>query len=458
MTVKFQLYRFPTPTPTYSDDVFLERGPAVGFFPAFDLYDTANPDRRDLTLHIEFDGFTRDDVLTFRGERINVGDIVDGVAPATGTGGGVFFPPGTPEVVFSNVTLDEARSLVLTLDWKNTSDNPGATYRQMDFYITAPGDPPGAFYFAPFMSARQIVTLNDAPNAADVSVRALPNADVVLGRDAFSYVDAESHGLAAVRINTLPDVGKLTLDGVAVTQGQFIDAAKLDAGGLVYTLNGSTNPGSFTFQLRDNGGVAYEGRDLDPTPNTLTITPLVGLQSTGGGYSERFVGTASDVSVDLDAGSDTYVGGAGEETVSGGAGDDVLSAGAAGDSGFNFLHGNQGADTITGGGGTDWLRGGQGDDLVFGGSGNDWLSGDRGDDTVTGGPGADTFHSFGEAGTDVVTDFNFAEGDRVSLLAGTSYEVKQVGEAVVITMSGGGQMVLQNVQLSVLGEGWLGVF
>ena len=56
--------------------------------------------------------------------------------------------------------------------------------------------------------------------------------------------------------------------------------------------------------------------------------------------------------------------------------------------------------------------------MVAAGAGNDWISGDRGSDTLTGGTGADTFHSFSGAGTDIVTDFNAADGDRVQLDAG----------------------------------------
>ncbi|MEO8115012.1 MAG: hypothetical protein ABI655_11555, partial [Phenylobacterium sp.] len=100
-------------------------------------------------------------------------------------------------------------------------------------------------------------------------------------------------------------------------------------------------------------------------------------------------------------------------------------------------------------------RGGQGNDVVLGGAGDDWLSGDRGDDTITGGAGADIFHSFAGAGLDRVTDFHQSEGDRVMLDPGTAYTTAQVGADTVITLTGGGQMVLQNVQLSTLTPGWL---
>jgi hypothetical protein len=48
-----------------------------------------------------------------------------------------------------------------------------------------------------------------------------------------------------------------------------------------------------------------------------------------------------------------------------------------------------------------------------------------------------------------------AEGDRVMLDRGTTYTVSQVGADTVIDMGGGNQMILVNVQLSSLKDGWI---
>lgn len=132
-------------------------------------------------------------------------------------------------------------------------------------------------------------------------------------------------------------------------------------------------------------------------------------------------------------------------------GDDYVAAGPS----STTIYGGPGADTLLGGAGDDIVRGGQGNDLVQGGDGNDWLAGDRGDDTIIGGAGADIFHSWGGAGLDLVLDFNAAEGDRVNLLPGTIYTVEQAEADTVISMDGGGRLVLQNVQLAALPEGWI---
>src|SRR5690606_42157142 len=76
--------------------------------------------------------------------------------------------------------------------------------------------------------------------------------------------------LAAVRIDSLPVAGSLTLHGAVVEEGQVIDT--VDIGGLAYTpAENDSGDGyaSFTFSVRDSAGA------FDPSPNTLTfdVTP-----------------------------------------------------------------------------------------------------------------------------------------------------------------------------------------
>src|SRR5437763_521459 len=80
--------------------------------------------------------------------------------------------------------------------------------------------------------------------------------------------------------STLPDAGCPKYNGTAVTAGQFVSAADIAAGKLVFTpaANANGSPyASFTFQVQDDGGTANGGVDLDPTPNTLTINVTIDL-------------------------------------------------------------------------------------------------------------------------------------------------------------------------------------
>jgi Ca2+-binding RTX toxin-like protein len=172
-----------------------------------------------------------------------------------------------------------------------------------------------------------------------------------------------------------------------------------------------------------------------------------------------------------DAGNDTIQGGTefddingntGDDTLSGYFGDDWVVGGKDNDrlfggAGNDLVYGNLGSDTCDGGEGNDIVRGGQDNDTLSGGMGDDFLSGDRGDDVMSGGSGADIFSSFGEAGIDRVTDFNRAQGDRVQLDPGTIYTAAQVGADTVVTMEGGGQLILVGVAMSGLTSGWITV-
>jgi serralysin len=97
----------------------------------------------------------------------------------------------------------------------------------------------------------------------------------------------------------------------------------------------------------------------------------------------------------------------------------------------NLMHGNGWLNVLNGLGGNDTILAGNGDDKVFGGTGNDYLDGDWGVDMLVGGIGTDVLKG-GYAGDlfvwssidetsvtvptmDRITDFNFAQGDRIDL-------------------------------------------
>ncbi|HLO51809.1 MAG TPA: calcium-binding protein [Kamptonema sp.] len=119
----------------------------------------------------------------------------------------------------------------------------------------------------------------------------------------------------------------------------------------------------------------------------------------------------------------------GEDVIGGGSGNDILFGGKDsdrldGNDNNDVVRGDSGDDFVFGGPGNDLLRGGQGNDRLNGDGGNDFLVGDRGIDLLTGGEGADTFvfrrdeAAFNINQADVITDFNFREGDRIGLTNG----------------------------------------
>ena len=157
----------------------------------------------------------------------------------------------------------------------------------------------------------------------------------------------------------------------------------------------------------------------------------------GGAGNDYLEGLTGDDVLSGGDGTDTLVGGAGADTLNGGNGTDTASyagssagvtvrlwngTGVGGDaqgdtltsiervvgSAFNdaLIGTNGAADTLEGGTGNDYLEGLTGDDVLIGGAGND---------TLVGGSGADLFVFAGASGSDRITDFGVATGDRVRL-------------------------------------------
>ena len=239
----------------------------------------------------------------------------------------------------------------------------------------------------------------------------------------------------------------------------------IDGSGSSDTLFGEAGNDSL---LGDLGSDYVDGGDGDD---------LMGETADGGGNDTYWGGAGDDRIVDAagsnylrgEAGNDNIFGGSGFDDINGNMGADTLRGNDGedwvvggkdndlifGDAAFDIVYGNMGNDTVDGGAGNDWVRGGQGDDSVMAGAGDDWLWGDRGNDTISGGAGADLFYSFAGAGIDRITDFSYAEGDRLKLEGSPSRTITQVGADVIVDMGNGDQVILVGVSLASLGSGWI---
>jgi len=124
------------------------------------------------------------------------------------------------------------------------------------------------------------IGVNDAPNGTNKTVSILQDTSYTFGVSDFGFtdpLDATPNTLLSVRISTLPTAGTLRLDNQAVTFGQYVSAADINAGKLRYSPPaGSLGApyASFTFQVRDNGGTKNGGIDLDQWPNTMTLNVI----------------------------------------------------------------------------------------------------------------------------------------------------------------------------------------
>src|SRR5262249_6730513 len=107
------------------------------------------------------------------------------------------------------------------------------------------------------------------------TITALEDKSRVLTAADFGFSDVDGNGFAAVKVTTLPAKRGLILDGAAVSAGQLISIADINAGKLAFkgAPNGNgVGYAGFTFQLKDNGGAANGVVDLAQSPDKLTIT------------------------------------------------------------------------------------------------------------------------------------------------------------------------------------------
>ncbi len=127
-----------------------------------------------------------------------------------------------------------------------------------------------------------VTPVNDAPAGTDKTVTTLEDTAYTFAAADFGFTDpndSPANAFDSVKITTLATDGTLKLSGVAVGAGDFITVADLSAGNLKFHPDANENGtpyATFTFQVKDNGGTANGGVDLDPSANTMTInvTPV----------------------------------------------------------------------------------------------------------------------------------------------------------------------------------------
>ncbi|MGO1078018.1 S8 family serine peptidase [Inquilinus sp. CA228] len=198
-----------------------------------------------------------------------------------------------------------------------------------------------------------------------------------------------------------------------------------DAGG-VDTINGAALTGAAAIDLA-GGTATIAGRAVTFAAGTVIENAI-----TGDG-ADQLIGGSGVNHLTSGRGNDVLRGGAGADVLDGGAGIDLASyygswvrvvvnlttgtasgGDAQGDSlaRIENLSGSQVGDALFGSAGANTLTGWWGDDMLVGAAGQD---------TLTGGVGADRFaygsawESLVGAGSDRITDFSHAQGDKVDL-------------------------------------------
>ena len=123
-----------------------------------------------------------------------------------------------------------------------------------------------------------VTAVNDAPAGSDGSVTADEDSTYTFKLADFGFSDPTDapaeNTLEAIKVTTTATAGTL-IDGMtALADGAIVARQDILDGKLTFAPASDANGAgysSLTFQVRDNGGVAHNGVDLDGSPNTLTI-------------------------------------------------------------------------------------------------------------------------------------------------------------------------------------------
>jgi uncharacterized delta-60 repeat protein len=206
---------------------------------------------------------------------------------------------GTLSITFnSNATQARVNELLSSLAYANASDAPPASVQIVwtfsDGNSSAQGS--GGALTTQGTTTVSITAVNDAPSGTSATLTTTEDTPRVLAAADFGFADANDspdNALLAVSISTLPTAGSLTLDGTAVTVGQSISVADINAGRLIFTPVANASGigyASFTFRVQDNGGTANGGVDLDPTAKAITFN-VIAANDAPSGASATFTTT-----------------------------------------------------------------------------------------------------------------------------------------------------------------------
>lgn len=199
--------------------------------------------------------------------------------------------PATGSLRLSGVAVTVGTSIPVTdisngnLDFVPIAGGSGSPYTSFTFQA---GDNGGTANGGVDLDASantltiNVTALNDPPAGTDSTVTVQEDVQYIFTAADFGFTDLNDtppDALSGVVMTTLPAAGSLRLSGAPFAAGTEISLANINGGNLRFI--GAANAfgsayASFTFQVRDNGGTAGGGIDLDPSANTLTIdvTPV----------------------------------------------------------------------------------------------------------------------------------------------------------------------------------------
>lgn len=267
---------------------------------------------------------------------------------------------------------------------------------------------------------------------------------VVVGIGAFLYLDQAFPPLPAAQAP-----GEQPAPNEAPSAESSVEGASVEEPAKAKSPLVNGTPGNDVLTGTDGNDRIYAAEDSDPQgTDTIDAGPGDDRLYVDAGDSVQGGAGHDELIVRGSGGMTLALAGTGIEETWGGDGDDTFDGTGVSDP--LTLRGGRGKDRLTGGEGDDLLYGGDGEDVLVGGPGQDTLKGEAGTDILTGGPGADVFsYTKFDGSTDIITDYNFAEGDTVTAASFTIHG----SDTALLDEAGQTLFLLKDYDASVKGVG-----
>jgi len=180
-----------------------------------------------------------------------------------------------------NATLAEYETALRSVTYNNSSENPQTQPRTIEYQVYDSASVSNAI-----TRPLTVVTVNDAPSGEDKITSIPEDSSYTISVADFGFTDPlDSHQFAGVQIQTVPVLGALQLNGNNVTTGQFISAADIALGGLIFTpaANENGNPyDSFDFLVVDDGDTSSNGMNTAQSDNSFEFIVIPVSDEPGG--------------------------------------------------------------------------------------------------------------------------------------------------------------------------------
>ena len=152
--------------------------------------------------------------------------------------------PGNGQLLLngSDISAGDSISVIdITLGdlvFRPQAQGNGASYASFDFRVQDDGGTANGGNdtdSTPGTITINVTNVSDAPSGSDTTITTQEDTDYTFASNDFGFTDlADGNALSFVTITSLPDIGTLLHQGLAVNNGDTINGASLDAGDLVY--------------------------------------------------------------------------------------------------------------------------------------------------------------------------------------------------------------------------------